>query len=616
MKPNRSIRRRTQRGAALVVSYVLLGALTLGTLAFITNATQAARMSRRQTLEVQTTHLCEAGIQAELRSLWRPFKSAQNFDAFDTSTANASASVPVNTMSDGVPGVGKYACGVISVSAPDSYNRYVTIRGVGWEDLNNNGQLDAGEPQKTVDVVACYSLSRSQVFDYTYFVNNYGWMDGFGTDQLIVNGDMRANGNFTITNGSPTINGSIYASANDKLDPPAAGLINAPPVKWDNVAYLANNGNNTRIRQAYNSARMGAKGSSQYEGWRDIDFESTGSIVNNSLDGAVMGSSMGTSAWQSSSAGSYTSTLIDSQPTSEVIMPDLSNLSYYTNLSTTYVDTKATFADGTANPNYNQGAWVKVWNTGTGSYQTITTNGVLTGSAGVVGSSAHPILVHGPVTFTQDCVISGYVQGQGTIYTGRNVHITGSIIYKNPPDFRGNDQTAIDNANEKKDMVGLAARGSVIMGDTSTFGSYPLDYMCPPFTHGRYDDNGNYIPAFDARATDGTGFKKYQSVLGDSYIHSVSSGVGQVDAVLYTNFVGGGNLGTGGGGVTMNGSIISKDEAMVIWSLPMIMNYDTRIKERTLSQKPLIDINLPRSPVLLRSAWKDRGFSFQMQQGG
>ncbi len=615
MKSPRTNRRRTQRGAALVTSFMLMAFLAIGTTAYLGSATQATRQARRQTLDVQSTHLCEAGIQTVLRTLWRPFKASQTFTSFDTATTGATVNSPRSTSSGNIPSVGNFSAGIISVTAPDTYTRYVTIRGVGWIDLNNNGQLDAGEPQKTVDVIASYQLSRSQVFDYTYFVNNYGWMDGFGTNDLIVNGDMRANGDFNITNGSPTINGSVYASANDKLSPAAAGLVNGPPVKWSNSAYITNEASNARARQAYNSATMGAKGSAQYDGWRDIDFESTGSIVNSALDGSILGDSRGSNAWTSTSAGSYTKTLIDSEPTSEVVMPDLSDITYYQNASAAYKDPKATYADGTANPNYNVGAYVKVWdatlNSGAGGYKTLTTNGVLTGSAGVIGSATHPILIHGPVTFTQDAVVSGVVSGQGTIYTGRNVHIVGSITYKNAPDFRGSNQTTIDNANEKKDMLGLAARGSVIMGDTSGFGAYPLNYMTPPFTHGRYDDNGNWIPPFDATQTDSTGFKKYQSVLGDAYIHSMSSGVGQVDAILYTNFVGGGNLGTSGGGVTMNGSIISKDEAMVIWSLPMVMNYDTRIKERSFTNKPLIDINLPRSPVLLRSAWKDRGFSFQ-----
>jgi hypothetical protein len=135
--------------------------------------------------------------------------------------------------------------------------------------------------------------------------------------------------------------------------------------------------------------------------------------------------------------------------------------------------------------------------------------------------------------------------------------------------------------------------------------------MTPPFTKGRYDESGNWIPPFDANAVDSTGKKKYQSTMGDTYVHSISESVNTIDAILYTNFVGGGDIGTGGGGVQFNGSIISKDEAMVVFSLPMYMNYDSRIRERALTKTPLIDLQLPRSPVMLRSTWQDRGFIFR-----
>lgn len=171
---------------------------------------------------------------------------------------------------------------------------------------------------------------------------------------------------------------------------------------------------------------------------------------------------------------------------------------------------------------------------------------------------------------------------------------------------------SVENSIEKKDILGLAASQSIIMGDTTAFGSYPLNYMTPPFTKPRYDDNGNLIPAYDATKTDSWGIKKYQSILesgstGAAYKAAASGGVNQIDAVLYTNFVGGGNVGTSGGGMTLNGTIIAKDEAIVTWSLPIRMNYDHRIKERSLNQKPLIDIDLPRSPTLIRDSWQDRG---------
>lgn len=611
--PNfKPIKQSKKRGSALLTTVMLLMLLAVATGTYVSSATQNLRAANRQQLEIQTSSLCDAGVQYELQALWKPFKVAQNFTSMDTICTGATTGSPVSTYAGTIPGVGAYSVGVTGYTVVDTYTRRVNVRVVGWIDTNGNGLVDTTEPQKTVDVVAQYKLDRSPVFDYTYFINNYGWMDGFGVNDLIVNGDMRSNGDFSFTNGSPTVNGSVYATHNEKLVPAPVGLVNTPPVKWDDTTYNSTAASNARWRPGYSSSVMGAKGSAAYENWRDVIFESNGSIVNGRSDGAVVGDVTGIDSWiRTSSGATATKTLLDSTSTQEIIMPDLSNLAYYQNLSSTWTDPKQTYQDGTSNPLYGQGAYLKVWNTSTNSYQTITTNGQINGSASVIGTAAHPILIHGPVTFSQDCVIAGTISGQGTIYTGRNVHIVGSIIYANPPDFRGTNEQTVENANEKKDVVAFAARASVMMGDTSQFtSSYPLQYMSPPFTHGRYDDNGNWIPPYDATQVDSTGFKKYQSVLGDSYIHSIASAVNQMDAVIYSNFCGGGDIGTGGAGVKMNGSIITKDEAMVVFSLPMYMNYDSRIKEKELTQKPLIDVNLPRSPVMLRSTWQDRGFRY------
>jgi len=89
-------------------------------------------------------------------------------------------------------------------------------------------------------------------------------------------------------------------------------------------------------------------------------------------------------------------------------------------------------------------------------------------------------------------------------------------------------------------MVALCANGSVIMGDTSQFNySYPLEFMMPPSPALATTTTRNLIPAYNAMNRDSTGNMLYQSVLGDAYIHSVASPVNQIDAILYTNFVGG-----------------------------------------------------------------------------
>ena len=616
-KPRRFRRRR---GAAFITALMLLGAVAIGAGAYLSSATQTLRDSRRRGAEIQTTHLCEAGVQSVLRELWQPFKATQNFGSIDAACSGASESAAKGSLTTTLAGVGMVSAGVVAVRTPDddNFSRLVTIRSVGWVDRNGNGKLDANESTKVVDVTAQFQLARSQVFDYQYFVNNFGWMDGFNTGDLVVNGDMRANGDFKFSNGTPTVNGSVLATLNEKLSPVSPGKLTGMPVKATNPAYAAAFAGNDsaddgrRWRQPYDPVKHGARGSAAYDKWREVIFDSDASIQKNKLAGAALGDVGGVRSWTRTDANDPGATTpLDSAPVQEVVMPDLSDLSTYTALSASFLDNEATFQNGVANPGYGKGASLDVWNPGTSAYVRLTTNGVVPGSAVLVGTDAHPIKIHGPVTFGQDVLIKGTVTGQGTIYAGRNVHIVGSVRYANKPSFKGSDPVVIDAQNQASDMLGLAARGSIIMGKTTDFNdSYPLQYMTPPFTKGRYDAAGNWIPPFNAKERDASGFMRYQTVLGDAVMNSVAEGINQIDAVLYTNFVGGGNIGTGGGGVTFNGSIISKDEAMVVFSLPMRCNYDARIRERALTQKPLIDIKLPRSPVMLRSTWQDRGFSY------
>lgn len=624
--------RKRERGSAMLIAFCLMLLVTAVAMSVISSGTGRIDAAARNSFDVQSTELCEAGTQNLALSLWLPFQSNQNFTTMDAALSSATPNSPAMATTGVLSGNLTYASAVIGYTIVDSYTRLVTIRTVGWQDLNGNGVVDVGEPQKVVDVNYTFQLTRSQVFDYAYFVNNYGWMDGFGPNDLVVNGDMRANGNFSITDGAPTVNGSIFAAMNQYLVPSSQGVVNAPPVKWTNSQYAANQNaadpmaadNENRWRPAYNSGTMGAYGTAEYSNWQNNVFDANGQILNGTLAGTALGDVTGLRAWQSSSPGVATYTQLSNAPTQQLIMPNLSNIGTpsdapnadgsYCAQSEAWTDPVQTYEDGTSNPNYGKGAYLEVWNSslnnGAGGYQTLSTNGVVNGSAIAVGTQANPIIIHGPVTVTQDFVITGNVSGQGTVYAGRNVMIDGSVIYTNKPNFNVADP--LDAANQKADELGLAAEGSIIMGDASQFSwPYPLYFMEPPFTLGRYDSNGNWIPPYNATDVDSTGTMLYQSVVGNATIHALASGVNQIDAVLYTNFLGGGDIGTGGNGVTLNGSIISENEAMVVWSLPMRENYDMRIRERSLTQTPLIDINLPRSPTLVMDSWQDRGFTYQ-----
>ncbi len=176
-----------------------------------------------------------------------------------------------------LPNGTRYVAAVVGYESVNSRTRRFTIQSVGWCDTNGNGVLDQGEVSRAVEALLDLTLDPSNVFDYAYFVNNYGWLDGFGASDLIVNGDMRANADFSILNGSPTINGSVYACRNDKLWPHAAGIVNRTPQFWTNSYYSSKAPQ--QARQAYQQSRMGVKGSDQFEAWRDLIYDADASMI-------------------------------------------------------------------------------------------------------------------------------------------------------------------------------------------------------------------------------------------------------------------------------------------------------------------------------------------------
>ena len=611
-----------RKGSACLITMVLSSLIGIAALSYINASTKEIRDARRRGQDTVMSHLCDSGAQACMVGLWKTFKTDQTFTALDTLTTGVSVANPKGSTTAALPGIGRYTAAIIACNQPgaDTYTRQITIRTLGWIDSNGDGTLESNEPVKIVDVKFELKLQRSEVFDFVKFTNNYGYATGFTPASLIINGDIKSNGNHTMLSGTFTNNGSLMATPNAKLSQDFEGVISGIPVKLaattDATQQAAGGGtadNQARWRQAYDPVKHGARNSLQYQLWKDIIFDSTATVNAGEVDGAMLKDKDGSRGWSLQSlADTLSTTNLDSQASKEIVMPDLSDISVYQAQSTAYIDDKQTYGDGSSNPNYNQGAWLDVWNSSTNSYQRLTTNGNVVGSAIIVGSAAHPIKIHGPVTVSQDAVIKGTLSGQGTIYTGRNVHVVGSIRYNTKPDFRGATPSVIDNQNEKADLLGLAARGSVFMGDPAQYGASTLHFMTPPFTHSRLDENGNVIPAYDATQVDSTGTKRYKSVLGDAALSAIAEDVNQLDAIIYTNNLSGGELGKGGTGVLLNGSVICKDSAHSHFSGPSYRNYDPRIKERSSTHKPLIDIKLPRSPTLVYGTWQSKGVKYAL----
>ncbi len=116
------------------------------------------------------------------------------------------------------------------------------------------------------------------------------------------------------------------------------------------------------------------------------------------------------------------------------------------------------------------------------------------------GPSSKPIEITGTVVVRGDVIIKGVIKGQGVIYEGRNISVAKDITYKNAPGSprpSSNNPDALDNwvmAQKDKDLVGFAAKESIILGDytSRTGGSwYANSYL---FNMGDEDVGQDGIP--------------------------------------------------------------------------------------------------------------------------
>ena len=321
---------------------------------------------------------------------------------------------------------------------------------------------------------------RSDVFNYAYFVNNYGWMNG---SSIVINGDMRANGDMSIT-GS-TVNGKIYAARNDEVG--AEGEISFAPVTtrsgrtttytypniWSQSKYWSDAGASARPTSP--SWEEGGSWSGGFEA-----PASNVTLTDNSLS-------------DPEDAG-YAYLFEDSTP---VAMPYISALDEYREYAedlrakaestvTATLKYSEVSVDGNGNLSLGARKTITVSNYDTDdNVNTTAVNEMLnSSSAGPTGSTAegdrgavvlvgtyeNPIEIDGPVVIASDVVIMGYVTGQGTIYSGRNIHIVGDLTYKNAPTWSHPDETpeATKTANASKDMISLMAKGCVVVGDPTT----------------------------------------------------------------------------------------------------------------------------------------------------
>ena len=346
---------------------------------------------------------------------------------------------------------------------------------------------------RTVAEVVRFAQQRSKVFNNAYFVNNYGWFQGTG---CTANGDVRANGDMYLDAGCK-INGRVYAARNEELG--VRGDVSNCG-KMDNAS-------------TYKSTTYGASNMAR-------------PLMTDPVNGSYV-----SGGYDAPNGNVSTATLnarVHANEERETEMPFLGDLtspeSDYRLWAQELHD-----ADPAMCPIKQGGkTLVTVYYDGVGPSgdPNLADSGVLV----LEGTSTNPIEINGPVIVKSDVIIKGYVTGQGTIYAGRNVHIVGNIQYKNPPGW-ANKQANSNNGS--KDMLGLMAKGNIVMGDYSK-----SDWLSSIKT---YLTTQPYVQKYKCDSTDD--LIGYPETFGGSYV-AVEKVTG-LDSAYAANAPGGWDKATG-----------------------------------------------------------------------
>ncbi|MBD3234214.1 MAG: hypothetical protein GF315_10880 [candidate division Zixibacteria bacterium] len=423
---------RNHNGSALVVTLSILVLLSfIGVSAVITSNTDMG-ISGNQKRSKQTFYVAEAGLERAVKECIETNFMDENtapmvdlfswLDAFEDSVVFNSASLGNNC---------NYTVQIGSITDPGSIPPFIDCRDV---EVTATGSYSGSAESTTISALVRVGIAPSGVFDYSYFMNHFGWFAGFPSGGAVANGNVRANGHFDLLSGYFTGNGN-----------PAYN-----PFTGD----IASNGGVYAGGYVFPSNGSGYNGMAQYSENR----HSYAGVDNSIWDQATI-----------DMPNLNDPTDADGDGNVQELNP------YYEQLARGELGGDAgrvgidDNGDGVLQD--SEVLFTGAWGDSTGE----------NGNAVLSGTDSKPIMVEGPVVVTGDLVVKGTVKGQGSFYVGRNTYVAGTIEYADPPSERPTYNYGSEtpeeyaervsdwiDANSDKDIVGFQTRENVVVADYTT----------------------------------------------------------------------------------------------------------------------------------------------------
>ncbi len=632
-----------QKGAALLLALGIMIMLSFIGIASITTTSLDIDLSGSEKRSTQSLYLAEAGLERAVYGyLWGGFND-ENISPM-VNLFGWLNSLEGDTLYNhmDVSGQGGYLVRITSVANPGAVSPYIECRDV---TVESHSVSLGGSENRTVAGVVRFGIHPSGVYDYSYFMNHFGWWAGFPHGGAVANGNMRANGHFHLLS-----------------------------------AWLTGNGNPR---------------------FNPID----GEVMDNGgiyAGGSVMGSGYEGMAQYAENRHSYRG--VDNGPVDPAIveMPNLNDAGDVDNdgnvqeLNPYYLS----LAKGEHGPAAGR---VGQDTNGDGILQAseVVIDGVYgdeggeTGNVVLVGTDSNPIIIEGPVVVTDNLVVRGTIAGQGAFYVGRNTYVAGSVTYDDPPSERptfdyGHEtpeqyRSRLDDwieANEDKDIVSFQTRESIIIGDHTRsswqgyingYGGWLKDYrnngsedvgvdrvfgtldsesnpyggsekerdgywtvqlynestaerqtMDLQITAGSvYPPSGWRVVAGSGEDIDGDGeFDGSYTYSGDigfdvafnsGQFHNMPAAVGdysdladhtihRIDGTLYTNHA---LAGWFDNNSQVNGAMVARNESLIVWGSHLELNHDERLTGTGGTAAPY-SIYLPRIRGLTSVSWEEK----------
>lgn len=586
--------RREDDGSLLVILPVSLTVAVGLAVATLSLSTTNLTDTNRETRKIQAYYVAKAGIEQQIervRDLTEVAVLVNAFSGVDNLHQH-------RTFEDEPLDVGSGQVGVFDVSvriegrpldgsaAPTMSNsrRFVTIRSTGYVP----NKTDANAIAHTLETTVLVELSASEVFDYSYFINNWGWFYG---NTIKSNGNVRSNGVFDCGNYTPTINGA----------PRFLGLNGT-----DVYGYIDDN---------EDGVKDGTDGGI-YAGWG----------VKNC--GNVQGMA-GTTNAEGKKINQH-------EYTDQVDMPNLSNLALYEQHAISSASTisigSTIVSDAVCGDNAGEKQNLCLIGTTTDPI-------VLNGTVVVRGS----LIIKGVVSGR------GTIYAGGNVYVADDItYLTPPTSVRPTENTEAGFESWL-SANATKNALGLFARENIVLGDYthSTFNSYVGGWMAHPDNQSKEDAGADGIPntrwgrdgvpftwdddylegdgqwtvdhytaemaaqglipagksvgdAIPGTGEDIDGDGTYDPTTtmsnlavpaalnstnwagnipsGTSAFNSIATRyIAQMDCAMYTNHTLAGYVINSGGDIKFNGCIVSRNEDIVYSAANLVMNHDLRL---------------------------------------